>query len=76
MTIRPAYRELSYPLPMKGGNILRTIPDARAYMLTLGPHRSYAIIGGTPVNSSWKRPMWRSLRGNFTERFSWMECST
>jgi hypothetical protein len=39
MTIRPAYRELSYPLPMKGGNILRTIPDARAYMLTLGPHR-------------------------------------
>ena len=34
-----AYRELSYPLPMKGGDILRTIQDARAYMLTLGPHR-------------------------------------
>jgi hypothetical protein len=33
------YRELSYPLPMKGGDILRTIQDARAYMFTLGPHR-------------------------------------
>jgi hypothetical protein len=39
MTISPAYRELSYPLPIKGGDILRTIQDARAYMLTLGPHR-------------------------------------
>jgi hypothetical protein len=39
MTIRPAYRELSYSLPIKGGDILRTLQDARAYMLTLGPHR-------------------------------------
>ena len=34
-----AYRELSYPLPMKAGDIRRTLQDARAYMLTLGPHR-------------------------------------
>ena len=26
------------PLPIKGGDILRTLQDARAYM-TLGPHR-------------------------------------
>jgi hypothetical protein len=39
MTISSAYRELSYPLPIKGGDILRTIQDARAFMLTLGPHR-------------------------------------
>jgi hypothetical protein len=34
-----AYRELSYPLPIKGGDILRTLQDARTYMLMLGPHR-------------------------------------
>jgi hypothetical protein len=39
MTISSASRELSYPLPIKGGDILRTIQDARAFMLTLGPHR-------------------------------------
>ncbi len=70
-----AYRELSYPLPMKGGDILRTIQDARAYMFTLGRIGSYAIIGSTPGSSSWKRPIWTPLRGNFIERCSWMEYS-
>ena len=32
-------KKLAYPLPTKDGNILRTILDAREYMLTLGPHR-------------------------------------
>jgi hypothetical protein len=56
MTISSAYRELSYPLPIKGGDILRTIQDARAFMLTLGRIGRCEIIGSTPVNSSWKRP--------------------
>ena len=38
---RPAYltKKLAYPLPIKGGAILRTIQDARDYLLALPPHR-------------------------------------
>jgi hypothetical protein len=43
MTIRLAYRELSYPLPIKGGDILRTIQDARTYMLTLPKARKLRV---------------------------------
>jgi hypothetical protein len=68
-----AYRKLSYPLPMKGGDILRTIQDARAYMFTLGPHRELCNHARQLL---WKRPIWTPLRGNFIERCSWMENST
>ena len=32
-------KKLAYPLPIKGGAILRTIQDARDYLLALPPHR-------------------------------------
>jgi hypothetical protein len=41
MTLRPAYLEkkLAYPLPTKDGEVLRTIGDARDYLLALPPPR-------------------------------------
>jgi hypothetical protein len=39
--LRPEYlsQKLSRPLPTKDGDTLRTIKDARAYMLVLSKHR-------------------------------------
>ena len=41
MTLSPAYlsKKLSYPLPTKGRDVLRTIRDAQDYLLTLSSHR-------------------------------------
>ena len=41
MPASPAYlsKKLSYPLPTKGGDVLRTIRDAQDYLLTLSSHR-------------------------------------
>ena len=38
---RPTYlsNKLAYPLPTKGGEVLHTIQEARAYLLTLSPQR-------------------------------------
>ena len=38
---RPAYlkKKLSYPLPTKDGEVLRTMQDVRDYLLTLPPQR-------------------------------------
>jgi hypothetical protein len=49
MTPRPGYltKKLAYPLPTKDGDVLRTIQDARDYLLTLGPHRE--------ARHSWQR---------------------
>jgi hypothetical protein len=32
-------KKLLYPLPTKGGDVLRTVQDARDHLLTLGPQR-------------------------------------
>jgi hypothetical protein len=41
MPLRPAYlkSKLSRPLPIKGGGVLRTVAEARAYMIALPPLR-------------------------------------
>ena len=41
MLLRPEYlsRKLDRSLPTKGGGTLRTVLDARAYMLALPKHR-------------------------------------
>jgi hypothetical protein len=41
MLLSRAYlaKKLSRPLPIKDGRVLRTIADARAYMLALPDHR-------------------------------------
>jgi hypothetical protein len=41
IALRPAYLKsnLSRPLPTKDGGELRTVADARAYMLALAPNR-------------------------------------
>jgi hypothetical protein len=42
VTTRPAYlaKKLSYALPTKDGEVLRTIQDARDHLLTLPPQRA------------------------------------
>jgi hypothetical protein len=41
VTLSPAYlsKKLSYPLPTKGGDVLRTILDVQDYLLALSSHR-------------------------------------
>jgi triphosphoribosyl-dephospho-CoA synthetase len=41
VTLCPAYlsKKLSYPLPTKGGDVLRTILDVQDYLLTLSSYR-------------------------------------
>jgi hypothetical protein len=56
---------LSYPLPMKGGDILRTLQDARAYMLTLWPQREMQNHWQYARQLIMEEVEWKPLRGNF-----------
>jgi hypothetical protein len=56
--LRPEYlaeKLTPYPLPTKDGGVLRTIGDARAYMLALPKKREQR--GNTPVGYSCKKPV-------------------
>ena len=50
-----------YPLPTKDGGVLRTIGDARAYMLALPKERANGLTAGKPpIGCSYAEPMLRS----------------
>ena len=42
-----------YPLPTKDGGLLRTIGDARAYMLALSEERECVITGSPRIGYSY-----------------------
>ena len=47
--LRPApylSKKLSRPLPTKDGGVLRTVKDARIYMMALSKHTDYEPIAG------------------------------
>jgi hypothetical protein len=46
-----------YPLPTKDGGVLRTIGDARAYMVALPKNRENAPTGSTPLGYYCKKPV-------------------
>ena len=46
-----------YPLPTKDSGLLRTVGDARTYMLTLPKAASCGPTGSTPAGYSCKKPV-------------------
>jgi len=59
MLLRPAYlsQKLIRPLRTKDGGTLRTVLDARTYMLELPEDRGYALNGNGLANRCSQRPM-------------------
>jgi hypothetical protein len=49
MSLPPAYlrQKLIQPLPTKDGSVLRTIADARAYMVAMSPARPLRAVASS-----------------------------
>src|SRR5215831_21151173 len=69
-------RKLTRPLPTKDGGTLRTVLDARAYMLRLSKDRERSACGKERPNYSLRRPMSALSAGNSNSRCSMTASST
>ena len=69
-------RKLTRPLPTKDGGTLRTVLDARAYMLRLSKDRERSARWQRAAQLSLRRPMSALSAGNSNSRCSMMASST
>ena len=72
MLLRPAYlsQKLTRPIPTKEGGTLRTILDARAYMLALPSGARQGPNGNARLNCCWRKLTWPISASRLSWRYS------